>query len=78
MYRADSYFYKCPQNDWCETKWDSGSTSGCYLYQLLMFVDTTNMKIQKNYDKQHPYLALVHTSGPDKNQETREKTKIVY
>ena len=75
MYRADSYFYKRPWNDWCESMWDSGSSQRCYPCRLLMFVDTTNMRFEHFYNKQHPYLALVRASEPDVRTRNTRKNK---
>ena len=75
MYRADSYFYKRPWNDWCETRWEAGSNTGCYPSRLLMFIDTSNMTFDNFENQQHPYLALIRASEPDERSIVLKKNK---
>ena len=75
MYRAYSYFYKRPWNDWCESRWESGTQSDCYPCRLLMFVDTSKMEFENFENIQHPYLALVRASENDERTRITRKNK---
>ena len=75
MYRADTYFFKRPWNDWCETKWDADGVSGKYPSRLMLFIDTSNMTFNNFDNVEHPYLALVRASEPDARSTTNRKNK---
>ena len=75
MYRADPYFYKRPWNDWCLSRWMTGSTSSLYPCRILLFVDTTNMTFTAKRNEYNKYIAIVRASEDDERSRWRKKNK---
>ena len=75
MYRADTYFYKRPWIDWCETKWNIQDKILKYPSRLLMFIDTSQMKFANYQNEEHPYLALIRASEDDTRNKSTKKNK---
>ena len=75
MYRADTYFYKRPWNDWCESVWTTDNSSGKFPCRILLFVDTSNMIFRSYKSKFDKYIAVVRASEKDERSQVKKKNK---